>query len=108
MYRPAYPVSRAYFNNVNTTNTVINVTNVTNVYNSRDTTNVTYANQRVPGAVVAVPTTAFVQAQPVSRSALRLRPRRHRRSPPWRRRPSACAGPLRLATNLQPRRSTGR
>ena len=74
VYRPAYPVSRAYFNNVNTTNTVINVTNITNVYNSRDTTNVTYANQRVPGAVVAVPTTAFVQAQPVSRAALRLPP----------------------------------
>ena len=72
VYRPAYPVSRAYFNNINTTNTVIKVTNITNVYNSRDTTNVTYANQRVPGAVVAVPTTAFVQAQPVSRAALRL------------------------------------
>ena len=72
VYRPAYPVSRTYFNNVNTSNTVINVTNITNVYNNRDATNVTYANQRVPGAVVAVPTTAFVQAQPVSRAALRL------------------------------------
>jgi hypothetical protein len=74
VYRPAYPVSRTYFNNVNTTNTVINVTNITNVYNNRNVTNVTYANQRVPGAVVAVPTTTFVQAQPVSRAALRLAP----------------------------------
>jgi hypothetical protein len=72
VYRPAYPVSRTYFNSINTSNTVINVTNITNVYNNRDVTNVTYANQRVPGAVIAVPTSTFVQAQPVSRAALRM------------------------------------
>ena len=72
VYRPAYPVSRTYFNSINTSNTVINVTNITNVYNNRNVTNVTYANQRVPGAVVAVPTATFVQAQPVSRAALRM------------------------------------
>ncbi len=72
VFRPAYPVSRDYFTNVNRSNTVINVTNITNVYNNRNVTNITYANQRVPGAVVAVPTSAFVQAQPVSRAALRV------------------------------------
>ena len=70
VYRPAYPVSRTYFTNVNVSNTVINNTNVTNVYNNRNVTNITYANQQVPGAVVTVPTTAFVQSQPVARAAL--------------------------------------
>jgi len=32
-----------------------------------------YANRRVPGAVVAVPRTAFVQSQSVSRAAVRVR-----------------------------------
>lgn len=72
VYRPAYPVSRTYFTNVNISNTVINTTNVTNVYNNPNVTNVTYVNQQVPGAVVAVSTTAFVQSQPVARAALRV------------------------------------
>ncbi len=33
-----------------------------------------YANQRVQGAVVAVPTTAFAQSQPVARVAMRVSP----------------------------------
>ena len=70
IYRPAYPVSRTYFTNVNISNTMINNTNVTNVYNNRNVTNITYANQQVPGAVVTVPTTAFVQSQPVARAEL--------------------------------------
>ncbi len=72
VYRPAYPVSRNYFNNVNVTNTVINTTNITNVYNNPSVTNVTYVNQQVTGAVVTVPTTAFVQSQPVARAAIRV------------------------------------
>ena len=72
VYRPAYPVSRAYFTNVNVSNTVINNTNITNVYNNRDAPNVTYVNQQVAGAVVTVPRTAFVQSQPVARAALRV------------------------------------
>ncbi len=72
VYRPSYPVSRGYFNNINTSNTVINNTTITNVYNNTNVTNVTYVNQRVPGAVVAVPTSAFVQSQPVARAAVRL------------------------------------
>jgi hypothetical protein len=72
VYRPSYPVSRGYFDNVNQSNTVINTTVVTNVYNNTNVTNIVYANRNVPGAVVAVPTTAFVQSQAVSRAAVRV------------------------------------
>jgi hypothetical protein len=69
VYRPAYPVSRRYFENINQSNTVIN-----NYYNNTNVTNVVYANRQVPGAVVAVPATAFVQSQPVSRAAVQVPP----------------------------------
>ena len=75
VYRPAYNVSRDYFSNVNTSNTVINNTTIINYYDNRNTTNVTnvtYVNRAVPGAVVTVPTTSFVQSQPVARSAIRV------------------------------------
>ena len=72
VYRPSYPVSREYFTSVNTSNTIINTTNITNVYNNTNVTNVVYVNQQVPGAVVAVPTTAFVQSKPVAREAVRV------------------------------------
>ena len=70
VYRPSYPVSRRYFNNVNTSNTTVNNTTITNVYNNTNVTNVTYVNRRVPGAVVAVPAAAFTQSQPVAKSAV--------------------------------------
>jgi hypothetical protein len=72
VYRPSYAVSRGYFENINRSNTVINNTVINNYYNNSNVTNVVYANRRVPGAVVAVPTTAFVQSQPVSRAAVRV------------------------------------
>jgi hypothetical protein len=72
VYRPWYPVSRGYFDNVNTSNTIVNTTVINNYYNNTNVTNVTYANRQVPGAVIAVPTTAFVQSQPVSRMAIRI------------------------------------
>ena len=72
VYRPSYPVSRSYFNNINTSNTTINTTNITNVYNNVNVRNITYVNQNVPGATIAVPSAAFVQSQPVARSAVRL------------------------------------
>ncbi|MEO8303271.1 MAG: DUF6600 domain-containing protein [Betaproteobacteria bacterium] len=72
VYRPTYAVSRNYFTNINTTNTVINNTQITNVYNNTNVTNVTYLNQRVPGAVIAVPTSAFAQSQPVSNVSIRM------------------------------------
>ncbi len=80
-YRPSYAVSRGYYENINRgnglaarnpsgSNTVVNNTVVN--YSTTNITNVIYANQQVPGAVIAVPTTTFVQAQPVSRAAVRV------------------------------------
>ena len=70
VYRPSYTASRGYFDNINRSNTVINTTTITNVYNTTNVTNIVYANRQVPGAVVAVPTTAFVRAQPVAKAAV--------------------------------------
>ena len=72
VYRPAYPVSRGYFQDVNRSNTVINNTVINNYYDNRNVTNVVHANRRVPGAVVAVPATAFTQSQPVSKAAVHV------------------------------------
>ncbi len=69
VYRPSYPVSRGYFENLNSSNTVINTTVINNTYNNINVTNVVYANRQVTGAVVAVPATVFVQSQPVAKAA---------------------------------------
>jgi len=74
VYRPSYAVSRGYFENVNRSNTVVNNTVINNYYNNSNVTNVVYANRQVAGAVVAVPTTTFVQSQPVGRAAVRVAP----------------------------------
>ena len=78
VYQPSYPVSRGYFDNINRSNAVIPPTTITNVYNTTvvnnvtNITNVTYANQQVTGAVVAVPTQAFVQSHPVAKAVVQL------------------------------------
>lgn len=72
VYRPSYPVSRGYFENLNRSNTVINATVINNTYNNINVTNVVYANRKVKGAVVAVPATAFAQSQPVAKAARAL------------------------------------
>lgn len=72
VYRPSYPVSRRYYENINRSNTVISNTVINNTYNTTNVTNVVYANRRVQGAVVAVPTTAFVRSEPVSGAAVRV------------------------------------
>ena len=75
VYRPAYAVSRNYFTNVNVSNTVINNTIIVNNYDNRNAPGVNsavYANRAVRGAVVTVPTTTFVQSQPVARAQLRV------------------------------------
>jgi hypothetical protein len=77
VYVPSYQASRDYFTRVNVNNTVINNTIITNVYNnySSGTINVNqvnYANRRVTGAVTAVPSSVFVNAQPVRPAAIRL------------------------------------
>ena len=75
VYRPAYAVSRNYFTNVNVSNTVISNTIVVNDYDNRNAANfnnAVYVNRAVLGAVVTVPTAAFVQSQPVARAQLRV------------------------------------
>ncbi|MDI6748493.1 MAG: hypothetical protein QMD17_15255, partial [Rhodocyclaceae bacterium] len=77
VYVPSYQASRDYFTRVNVNNTVINNTIITNVYNnySSGTINVNqvnYANRQVAGAVTAVPSSVFVNAQPVRQAAIRL------------------------------------
>ena len=75
VFRPAYTVSRTYFTNVNVSNTTINNTYVTNIYNNPGSvTQIRYANRQVAAAVTAVPTTAFVQSQPVARAAVTVSP----------------------------------
>ena len=72
VYRPAYPVSRSYFENINRSNTVINTNVINNTYNNTNLTDTDYANRRVPGAVVAVPKTTFLQSLPVSRAVVQV------------------------------------
>ncbi|WP_296655699.1 DUF6600 domain-containing protein [Paraburkholderia sp.] len=60
-----------YYERVN--RTVVNNINIRNSY-----VNNTYVNYRVPGAVTAVPATAFVHGQPVARFAQRVDPRQWR------------------------------
>jgi hypothetical protein len=76
VYVPSYHVSRNYVNNVNISNTTVNTTVVNNYYNTTvvnktvNVTNVTYVNQRVPGAVTATTSQAFTSAQPVAKNAV--------------------------------------
>jgi hypothetical protein len=79
VYQPAYQVSRGYFDRVNRSNAVVSQTNVTNIYNTNVTkttnttnnqTTVVYVNQRIPGAVVAVPKAEFTQSHPVAKHTL--------------------------------------
>ena len=72
VYQPSYTVSRSYFENINISNTVVNTTVINNYYNNSNVTNVVYANREVAGAIIAVPTTTFVQSQPVARAAVRV------------------------------------
>jgi hypothetical protein len=70
IYRPSYQASRNYFTEVNTANTIVNRTHITNVYNNVNVTNITYANRRVPGAVIAVPAHVFANSQPVAKAVV--------------------------------------
>src|SRR6202140_5436397 len=78
VYVPSYRVSERYVENVNVSNTTVNRTVINNYYqntvvnNNTTVTNVTYVNQRVPGAVMATSQQAFTSAQPVARNAVRV------------------------------------
>ena len=65
--RPAYQVSAVYVRQMN----IAQVSDVT-VIDRVNVENVRYANQAVPGAVVAVPRDAFVSARPVAAAAVRM------------------------------------
>ena len=72
VYRPSYSVSREYFTRVNTSNTtVVNRSNVANWYNATPA-NVTYTNQAIPGAIIAVLAAAFTQSRPVARETVKV------------------------------------
>ena len=71
VYRPAYTVSREYLVRLNRSNTAIDEPVIANSFNNTSTS-YSYINQRVPGAVVAVPRRVFIDASPVSRMAVRL------------------------------------
>src|SRR5580700_11182889 len=76
VYVPSYHVSEAYVTRVNVSSTTVNVTQVTNVYHTtiinNTTTNITYANRNVQGAVMVVPQHAFVSAQPVAAARVQV------------------------------------
>src|SRR5580704_17699633 len=89
VYVPARQASPTYITNVNTTNTVVQQTTITNVVNNNVQTT-TYVNQRVDGAVTAVPRATFVNAQPVAQAAVRIAPS------------AIAAGPAVLAAPVAP------
>jgi hypothetical protein len=77
VYVPSYRASRNYFTRVNTTNTAINNTTIVNVYDryskgNFDLNQVKYSNRSIAGAITAVSSKAFVNAQPVHQSAIRV------------------------------------
>ena len=74
VYVPAYKTSTTYITQVNITNTVVQQTVITNVVNNPTRTE-NYANERVTGAVTAVPKAVFVNAQPVAQAAVRVSPK---------------------------------
>ncbi len=77
VYVPSYRVSPRYVERVNVSNTTVNRTVVNNYYNTTvvnntRVTNVTYVNQRVPGAVAATNREAFSSGQAVSRNTVKI------------------------------------
>jgi TonB family protein len=73
VYVPSRQTSPTYVTNINVTNTVVQQTTITNVVNNNVQNN-TYVNQKVVGAVTAVPRATFVNAQPVAHAAVRVAP----------------------------------
>src|SRR5450755_2510911 len=77
VYVPSYRVSPRYVERVNVSNTTVNRTVVNNYYNTTvvnntRVTNVTYVNQRVPGAVVATNRETFSSGQAVGRNTVKI------------------------------------
>jgi len=79
VYVPTHHCSTAYVTNVNVTNTVVTRTTVINHYttvinNTTNVTNITYVNQRVPGAVTAMRHEDFSRGRPVAQAAVAVSP----------------------------------
>jgi hypothetical protein len=74
VYMPWRRYSPRYVERVNVTNTIVNRVIVRNLYDNRST-NVTYRNRSVPGAVTAVSQTAFTSAQRTGDHRVRLNER---------------------------------
>ena len=78
VYVPAYHVSRAYVETINVSNTRVTTTVVNNYYTNVvvnknvNVTNVTYVNQRVPGAVAATSPQAFTSGQSVAKNSVHV------------------------------------
>src|SRR5450755_253479 len=77
VYVPSYRVSPRYVERVNVSNTRVTTTVVNNYYNTTvvnntRVTNVTYVNQRVPGAVVATNRETFSSGQSVGRNTVKI------------------------------------
>jgi hypothetical protein len=66
-WHPGSGYSPSYYNRVNN----VNITNVHNTTIVNNITNIhnTYINQRVPGAITAVPANTFVHGEPVARAS---------------------------------------
>ena len=71
VYIPPYQVSRDYFIQVNTSNTIINETYITNIYNNPQTV-INYQNVTVQEAITAVPSSTFVQSEPVMNNLVQV------------------------------------
>ncbi|MGH9732135.1 MAG: DUF6600 domain-containing protein, partial [Candidatus Acidiferrales bacterium] len=74
VYVPAYKTSTTYVTRVNVTNTIVQQTTITNVVNN-PTRPENHANERVAGAVTAVPKAVFVNARSVTQAAVRVSPK---------------------------------
>ncbi|WP_131782232.1 DUF6600 domain-containing protein [Legionella gresilensis] len=67
VYIPPYPVSQAYFTQLNLGNTYINQNYLTTIYNNPNTV-INYQNININNGITAVPVQAFVSSRPVSQA----------------------------------------
>ena len=82
---------------------MVNTTVINNVYNN-NVTNIVYRNRELPGAVTAVPTSAFSSAEPVARHLVPVSPAVVAREPVG---PVAAIAPSRASVLACGRRGGG-
>jgi len=74
VYVPGYRCSPRYVQNVNITNTIVERTTVVNVYNNVNVEHIRYMHQSNEAAVTAVSHDTFVNARPVGRDFVHVKP----------------------------------